>query len=228
MLYSVDILNKNVCVSYEWIVFSINWHQSIDTFVEIAAEVVTFNSVDIGKKNVCVSYECIFSLHKLTSADHPSFSKWIIHLLPQRQSRRAVYFRRNTIRDGDSTALYTVDTVCTVYTNQTDVLCLNSSMYASMQLGKVRTLLEWADGLLSKMLDGWWMDGWYHLDCFMTTRPPMVLKNPGVSWMLTILSISQWIAPPIDPLLIELFSSSAQISLNKVFTSVSNSQAQNF
>ena len=48
----------------------------------------------------------------------------------------------NTIRDGDSTALYTVDTVCTVYTNQTDVLCLNSSMYASMQLGKVRTLLE--------------------------------------------------------------------------------------
>ena len=102
---------------------------------------------------------------------------------------------KNTIRDGDSTALYTVDTVCTVYTNQTDVLCLNSSMYASMQLGKVRTLLEWADGLLSKMLDGWWMDGWYHLDCFMTTRPPTVLKNPGVSWMLTILSISQWIAP---------------------------------
>ena len=30
-------------------------------------------------------------------------------------------------------------------------------------LGKVRTLLEWADALLSKKLgDGWtgWMDGW--------------------------------------------------------------------
>ena len=50
--YSVDNLNKNVCVSYEWIVFSINWHQSIDTLVEIAAEVVNLYSVDMRKKNV--------------------------------------------------------------------------------------------------------------------------------------------------------------------------------
>ena len=37
-------------------------------------------------------------------------------------------------------------------------------------LEKVRMLLEWADGLQTKMLDGWWsevewMDG-YPLDCY--------------------------------------------------------------
>ena len=36
----------------------------------------------------------------------------------------------------------------------TAFLCLNSSMYVYMLLGKVRTLLEWGDELLSKMLDG--------------------------------------------------------------------------
>ena len=35
----------------------------------------------------------------------------------------------------------------------TAYLCLNSSMYVYMLLGKVRTLLEWADEILSKMLD---------------------------------------------------------------------------
>ena len=44
--------------------------------------------------------------------------------------------------------VYTVDIV------QTALHCLNSSMYAYIYilLGKVRTLLEWAKGLLSKML----------------------------------------------------------------------------
>ena len=52
-----------------------------------------------------------------------------------------------------------------IYTVQTAFHCLNSSLYAYILLGKVGTLLEWADGLLSKMLelvtgvDGW-MDGW--------------------------------------------------------------------
>ena len=55
-------------------------------------------------------------------------------------------------------------TVYTVYTIQTALHCLNSSMYAYIYilLGKVRTLLEWADWPLSKMLDG--LDG-YPLDC---------------------------------------------------------------
>ena len=36
-----------------------------------------------------------------------------------------------------------------------------------MPIGKVRTLLEWTDGLLSKMLDGMdWMDGCYPLDYY--------------------------------------------------------------
>ena len=34
-------------------------------------------------------------------------------------------------------------------------------------VGKVRTLLKCADGLLSKMLDGLdWVDGWDPLDCY--------------------------------------------------------------
>ena len=69
--------------------------------------------------------------------------------------------KKNTIRDGGSTALYaayTVDTfdtvdmvytVYTVYTIQTALHCFNSSIYA-LVIGKVKTLLEWADGLLSK------------------------------------------------------------------------------
>ena len=42
--------------------------------------------------------------------------------------------------------------------------CLNSRMYAYMYilLGKVRTLLEWADELLSKKWSG--VDGVYGLD----------------------------------------------------------------
>ena len=65
-----------------------------------------------------------------------------------------------------------------IYTVQTAFHCLNSSLYAYILLGKVRTLLEWADGLLSKMLelvtgvDGW-MDTPYTV---MTTRVPAVLK----------------------------------------------------
>ena len=43
-------------------------------------------------------------------------------------------------------------------------------------LGKVRTLLEWADGLLSIMWDGWMGDGVYTPDTVMTIRVPVVLK----------------------------------------------------
>ena len=53
--------------------------------------------------------------------------------------------------------IYTVDmvnTVDTVYTIQTALHCLNNS-YTHIVRGKVRTLLECADGLLSKMLGDW-------------------------------------------------------------------------
>ena len=55
--------------------------------------------------------------------------------------------------------VYTVHIVFAVSTVQTALQCSNSSMYAFIYilLGKVRTLLEWAVGLLSKMLDG--LDG---------------------------------------------------------------------
>ena len=47
-------------------------------------------------------------------------------------------------------------TVYTVYNIQTVSHCLNNSLF--ILLGKVITLLEWAGGLLSKMLgDGWMM-----------------------------------------------------------------------
>ena len=61
----------------------------------------------------------------------------------------------NTSRDGGSTELYTV------YTVEIALHCSNSSMYAyiCILLGKDRTLLEWADKLLSKM----WGDGVYGL-----------------------------------------------------------------
>ena len=36
----------------------------------------------------------------------------------------------------------------------TAFLCLNICMYVYMLLAKARTLLEWADEILSKMLDG--------------------------------------------------------------------------
>ena len=68
---------------------------------------------------------------------------------------------KNTIRDGGSTALYTaclytVDIASTntahisytIYTIQTALHCLY------ILWGKVRTLLEWADGLLSNLMDG--------------------------------------------------------------------------
>ena len=45
----------------------------------------------------------------------------------------------------------------------TAYLCLNSSMYVYMLLGKVRTLLEWGDELPSKMLDGRMCDIEVHL-----------------------------------------------------------------
>ena len=49
--------------------------------------------------------------------------------------------------------------IYTDYTNQTALHCLNSTRYAYkyILLGKVRTLLEWDDELLSKMLD--WVAG---------------------------------------------------------------------
>ena len=67
------------------------------------------------------------------------------------------FVKQNTIRDGGSTALYSANTVYTFYTVQTALHCLNSSMYAYIYialLGKVR-LLEWADGLLSKVSGDW-------------------------------------------------------------------------
>ena len=54
--------------------------------------------------------------------------------------------------------VYNNETVYTVYTVQTASHCLNRSMFVFIYcifLGKVRTLLEWADALLSKMLDDW-------------------------------------------------------------------------
>ena len=56
--------------------------------------------------------------------------------------------------------IYIVFPVYTVYSVQTALQYLNSSMYAYILLGKVRTVLEWADGLLSKMFDGLdWVSG---------------------------------------------------------------------
>ena len=55
--------------------------------------------------------------------------------------------------DGGSITLKAVYTVDIVYTIQTALHCLNSSMFAYVFCGKVRTHLEWADELLSKMLD---------------------------------------------------------------------------
>ena len=64
------------------------------------------------------------------------------------------------------TVLYTIYTVDIV---QTVLHCLNSSMYANIYilLGKVRTLLEWADGLLSQMLGDRvnWCIAVYPKDC---------------------------------------------------------------
>jgi len=48
---------------------------------------------------------------------------------------------------------FTIYTVYTVNTIQTVLHYLNSSTYACILWGKVRTLLEWADELLSKILD---------------------------------------------------------------------------
>ena len=65
-----------------------------------------------------------------------------------------------------STLFNTVDTVYTIQT-ALHLHCLNSSMYAYIYtyilLGKVRMLLEWVDGLLSRMLEcmdkmGEWID----------------------------------------------------------------------
>ena len=48
----------------------------------------------------------------------------------------------------------TVDMVYTVYTIQTALHCLNSSMYAYIYIDREgRTLLKWVDKLLSKMLN---------------------------------------------------------------------------
>ena len=49
---------------------------------------------------------------------------------------------------------YTVDTAYNVYTIQTTLHCLNSM---PILLGKVRTLLEWADAHLSKKWERCWM-----------------------------------------------------------------------
>ena len=83
---------------------------------------------------------------------------------------------KNTIRDGGSTTLctaftvYTVFTIYTVFTVYTVVTVYTIFTVNTIQtalyclpvyiiFGKDRTLLEWADALLSKMLgDG--LDGW--------------------------------------------------------------------
>ena len=80
---------------------------------------------------------------------------WLGVANEQAASLKRFWRKQNTIRDGCSTKLYTVYTVYTVHTVQTALHCLNSGMFAciSIFLRKVRTLLEWADGLLSKMLD---------------------------------------------------------------------------
>ena len=60
-------------------------------------------------------------------------------------------------------ALLSVDTIGTAYTIQIALHCLNSSMHACKLLGKVKTQLEWAVQLLSKMLGEWlgdWMYEW--------------------------------------------------------------------
>ena len=68
-------------------------------------------------------------------------------------------FEKNTIRNGDSTALYTVQTVYTVYavyTIETALHCLNSSMHACIYCkGRLEC---YCNGLMcitvmSKMLD---------------------------------------------------------------------------
>ena len=80
---------------------------------------------------------------------------------PQQRGKQTTFIKYNTIRDGGSTALYTAYTVTllnTVYTIQTALHCLNTSMFAYIQLlGKVRTLLEWANTLLNKKVE--WMNG---------------------------------------------------------------------
>ena len=55
--------------------------------------------------------------------------------------------------------LYTFYTVYAVYTIQTALHCMKNSMYVYIYilLGKVRTLLEKADGILSKMSDARWV-----------------------------------------------------------------------
>ena len=58
---------------------------------------------------------------------------------------------------------YAVDAVNTVYTIQTALHCSNSSMYAYI-VKKVRMLLEWAGGLLSKKWSGWSGLDWSGVD----------------------------------------------------------------
>ena len=53
--------------------------------------------------------------------------------------------------------------------------------------------LEWADGLLSKMLDGWWVTGWIVLDTpetAMTTISPAMLEIPIYPSQTILLSSS--------------------------------------
>ena len=73
-------------------------------------------------------------------------------------------FAHNDLDGGSITlsVVYTVDTVDIVYTIQAALHCSNSSMFAYVFCGKVRTLLEWAAELLSKKLD-WVMGEWIPL-----------------------------------------------------------------
>ena len=76
------------------------------------------------------------------------------------------------------TLLEIVNTVYTdiVDTIQTALHCSNSrvySVYLYILLGKVRTLLEWADGQNVEVGD--WMDGVDTPQTVMTTRAPAVL-----------------------------------------------------
>ena len=78
-----------------------------------------------------------------------------------------------------------------VYTIQIALHCLDSSMYAYIQLGKIRKLLEWGDVLLKKKWEWTGVDltGW--MDAPMTvkiTRAPIELtmskRKPRVDYSL--------------------------------------------
>ena len=72
---------------------------------------------------------------------------------------------KNTTRDGGGTALYNLHCL---YCSNCFTLLKQKRVCLYILLGKVRTLLEWADWLLRKMLDGWldWSGGDTPFDCY--------------------------------------------------------------